>query len=136
MEDNEKLGLLLYRCHLKTQRVVNRSLGPIGVKLRHLWIMSVASESPKSQSELCKRTDLNVNVMVRLLDELESRGYVKRKTSANDARERNITITPRGHKVLNSGIDIGCAQYSVLMSSFGRSEITTFFALLNKFVAK
>ncbi len=48
-----------------------------------------------SQRMVCRQPDTT-----RLVDRLESLGYVKRTTSESDGRKRMITITPKGSQVL------------------------------------
>lgn len=50
-----------------------------------------------SQRLVCRQPDTT-----RLIDRLEGLGYVKREASDVDGRKRMITITPKGHEVLQA----------------------------------
>jgi DNA-binding MarR family transcriptional regulator len=57
------------------------------------------SEAPNRElrmAELANATDLSASRMTRLVDNLQSRGFVTKTTSASDARANVARLTPQG----------------------------------------
>ena len=77
--ERQRIGLLFYRCYLKSRRAIDKRIRPLHINLRHVWLMSLAQEHRYSQQEMSRLLDLNENVMVRLVDYLEELKYVRRE---------------------------------------------------------
>ena len=56
-----------------------------------------ASGDGVTQKDLAQRVGLDGSSLVRLLDILESRGWVERRTSDTDRRSKRIFLTEAGH---------------------------------------
>jgi DNA-binding MarR family transcriptional regulator len=55
------------------------------------------------QQELGATMGIDRSTMVSLIDQLESAGLAKRRPSATDRRAREVTITPKGRRLLERG---------------------------------
>lgn len=70
--------------------------------LRTYYVLVALSEDgPLSQQEVCDRIDIDRSDMVRLIDDLEGRGHVRRTRDLEDRRRYQLTLTPRGKKAVS-----------------------------------
>ena len=60
----------------------------------------VASNHGASQVELSKVLHINKATLVALIDSAESAGWLKRERSNTDRRRHEVTMTPKGEKVV------------------------------------
>ncbi|MDP1822608.1 MAG: MarR family transcriptional regulator [Archangium sp.] len=63
-------------------------------------LRELRSSGPISQVSLARATASDPSFMVRLLDDLEERGLVRRSRSKADRREMAVGLTPKGRKAL------------------------------------
>jgi DNA-binding MarR family transcriptional regulator len=81
------------------RRLDSELLPAVGISAtEHLTLMSL-SEAPQRQlrmSDLAGATALSASRMTRLIDELQSRGLVIRRASADDRRGNVACLTPAG----------------------------------------
>lgn len=95
----ENLGMLLKHVRSELVRALDQELAASGVELRfsqvhalkHLYWMG-----PMSAGELARSLDHDGGAMTRLLDQLEEKGYLKRKPDAHDRRALRIELTTSG----------------------------------------
>jgi DNA-binding MarR family transcriptional regulator len=89
-------------------RVGKAARGRLGERLARselrLWHMAVLAAltdfGPHSQRELSSRLSIDPSDMVKLLDELSTRGWVERTRDVADRRRIQVTITNQGRSAL------------------------------------
>ena len=64
-----------------------------GLCLREVWVIMTASSNNYSQKEVAEIVDINLNVMVRVVDRLEKKGWIVRKRNPTNRREYVLTLT-------------------------------------------
>jgi len=62
-------------------------------------LYEIAHADRPTASDVGRTLDLDAGYLSRLLRNFEKRGLISRKTSANDARQSHLALTPRGHKL-------------------------------------
>jgi DNA-binding MarR family transcriptional regulator len=78
-----------------------RRLAPIGVDPRtYAVLLALAASDGQSQRELSARLGIHRNVMVTVVDTLESRGLVKRLPHPEDRRAFAVTLTDKARDLL------------------------------------
>lgn len=77
----------------------NAVLRDLGFKTREYSILSTAATREVTQKELAAFLMLNPSQVVSLVDDLESRGLVRRTTSPHDRRAKLVVATPEGRRV-------------------------------------
>ncbi|MCC3332087.1 MarR family winged helix-turn-helix transcriptional regulator [Nocardia abscessus] len=78
-------------------------LAPIGLAPAHFGILShLAAADGRSQQELADLLHVHRNAMVRLVDELEERGLVRRSPHPSDRRAHAVHLTDHAHQVLEA----------------------------------
>ena len=71
------------------------------VHVREVAVLAICAErGPLSQRELSDVTGLNRTIMVKLVDDLESRNWVVRKRNPADRRSYALRVTATGHRAL------------------------------------
>jgi len=61
-------------------------------------IYEIASDTSPTASDIGRALDLDAGYLSRVLRNFEKRGLVERKTSAKDARQSHLALSPRGRK--------------------------------------
>jgi DNA-binding MarR family transcriptional regulator/GNAT superfamily N-acetyltransferase len=62
-------------------------------------LYEIAHADRPTASDVGRALDLDAGYLSRLLRYFEKRGLISRKTSANDARQSHLALTPRGRKL-------------------------------------
>jgi DNA-binding MarR family transcriptional regulator len=80
-----------------------RRLSALGLEPPHAGILRVVSSSGGiSQQALANRLDIFPSRLVALVDELEGRGLLERRSNAEDRRTYALQLTDKGRKTLES----------------------------------
>lgn len=88
---------LLVRAAALGSATANRGLARWGLKVRSYSILSVACSSTRpTQRELGDLLRMKPSQTVAVLDELEQRGLVERRTDPHDRRSKTVAPTPAG----------------------------------------
>ncbi len=61
-------------------------------------LYEIASRAAPTASDITRALDLDAGYLSRLLRNFERRGLIRRKTSARDARQSHLSLTPRGRR--------------------------------------
>lgn len=84
-----------------SSRVWKARLAKIGLEPREVMLFRhVALSEGRSQRELALAIGLPASRLVALVDRLEARGWIERRTSARDRRARALHLTPVGREAL------------------------------------
>jgi DNA-binding MarR family transcriptional regulator len=79
------------------RRAFERTLGPGGLRPRHLIALKLLSEQgPASQQALADSLSLDPSNVVGLLNELEERQLITRRRDSADRRRHIVELSPRG----------------------------------------
>lgn len=114
----ESLGVLLGLVRAEIVRAMEAELVAAGVNLRFtqfLIIKRLARLGPMSATELARSVELDGGAMTRQLDQLESKGYLRRCPHEQDRRTLRIELTDAGAALWQQLIDcnervLGVAQ--------------------------
>ncbi|HEX7339407.1 MAG TPA: MarR family transcriptional regulator [Rhodanobacteraceae bacterium] len=95
----ESLGILLSLVKSELVRALEQELAISGVGLRFNQVQALKRlqvQGPQGAGELARSMGYDNGAMTRLLDQLEEKGYLKRKPDPQDRRALRIELTPRG----------------------------------------
>ena len=99
--DRASFGSLLSRAARQWRRAADHRLAPFDLT-EATWLPLVhiarAPESPR-QKDLAASMSLDGSSVVRLLDNLEAAGLIRRKEGATDRRAKIILLTARGRAI-------------------------------------
>src|SRR5690242_1259387 len=83
------LGLLLRQAHWRVAAVMAEALRPLGVELRHFAVLIVLVDRGATvQRDLAAATGSDKAGIMRVVDDLESKGLAVRKAVPGDRRAR------------------------------------------------
>lgn len=94
---SSRLGFMLQRAASDAGRLATTKLQPLGIDPRHHAVLALIVElGPLSQQDLADLLHVDRSTMVALIDDLESRRYVRRQRSPHDRRAYAIHPTVAG----------------------------------------
>ena len=86
------------RVRRHTKDEVERALNNQGATMREFWILNCVTEQSVSQTQLAELLAIDASDMVRLIDSLETHGWVTRERDPKDRRRQIVTPTKKGSK--------------------------------------
>lgn len=86
------------RVRRHTKDEVERTLAAHNATMREFWILTCVAERPCSQTQLSELLAIDASDMVRLIDSLETHGWVKRERDPKDRRRQIVSPTKKGGK--------------------------------------
>ena len=101
----ESPSFQLERLRRRTRDAVESQISAKHVSLREYWVLScLMSTDATSQSALCEVLAYDASDMVRLVDALEKKGWVKRERDSKDRRRQIVRATKRGRRQQDSAL--------------------------------
>ncbi|MDD2583260.1 MAG: MarR family transcriptional regulator [Desulfuromonadaceae bacterium] len=84
------------------RRAVDERLQPFGLtEATWLPLLHVArNKMPLRQKDLAESVGIECSTLVRLIDALDQAGLIKRLPDDDDRRARTLSLTPRGHMLV------------------------------------
>ena len=86
-------------CYEKLRRIADTALGPLKLNLREASALAISCHSRLSQVHLATRLELHPNAIVKIVDTLQRRGYVKRERNPENRREYVVVCTQKGKEM-------------------------------------
>jgi DNA-binding MarR family transcriptional regulator len=103
-EVTEFAGQLFFRLWRASHTRVAEALESIGLSPALFGLLNViGARDGAIQQELGAAMGIDPSTMVALIDALESAGLARRRPLPTDRRAREVTITPKGRRVLERG---------------------------------
>lgn len=99
------LGVLLGLAYTAFVDDLNASLKKSGFDDLGRWygyVFRALDAEPLSSSALARRLGMTNQGMMKIVDEMEARGYVERTPDAVDGRVKRLRLAPRGRKALRA----------------------------------
>jgi DNA-binding MarR family transcriptional regulator len=101
VEIAEFAGQLFFRLWRASHTQVAEALQTIGLTPALFGVLNVlGARDGAIQQELGSAMGIDPSTMVSLIDQLESAGLAKRRPHPQDRRARQVSITPKGRRVL------------------------------------
>lgn len=94
------VSYLLWQATLRVQERIAVALAPLGLRVPHHSVLRVLAEGPYTQVALADFLHADRMTMVRLIDDLERAGLVRRNPNARDRRAYDVTLTTEGQAIL------------------------------------
>jgi DNA-binding MarR family transcriptional regulator len=99
------LGFLLVRIGEAVDRDFVTSLTDLGLKPRHLRLLVLVDRAGELyQRELAGQLGMDPGNLVGILDSLEADGLVARTRGVGDRRQRLVSLTPSGRRLLSRAL--------------------------------
>jgi DNA-binding MarR family transcriptional regulator len=108
---------------VKEARRISGALGDDGLRSTHLSVLAwIADAGPTSQKQISDGLHIDPSDLVSLLDDLENRGYAKRRRDTRDRRRYAVEITADGMTALRHRLDVADALQDVLFEPLSARE--------------
>lgn len=87
------------RVRRATKDEVEKALAQLGTTMREFWVLTCTLTHAASQTQLSELLAIDASDMVRLIDSLETHGWVTRERDPKDRRRQIIIPTKKGSKM-------------------------------------
>ena len=95
-------------------------------------LLKLDNGSARTPSDFCRSLNYDPGSMTRLLDRIESKGFIRRVRSAEDRRSVELELTDKGKELCPQLIPILVDLNNRLLSGFSSSEVRTLEELLKR----
>ena len=130
------IGFLLAQLGGQSSKRWSERLDPLGLEPREVMVFRfVALAEGRSQSEVARAIGLPASRIVALVDRLEERGWIERRTSADDRRTHALHVTPSGRAVIDQLAAISTEHEADLARGLTAPERATLLELLGRIAA-
>jgi DNA-binding MarR family transcriptional regulator len=133
---NPGLGFLLSQIGGQSSKAWTERLDRLGLEPREVMLFRfVALAEGRSQSEVARAIGLPASRIVALVDRLEERGWVERRTSSDDRRTHALHVTPSGHALIAQIAAVSAEHEADLARGLTTEEQATLLKLLGRIAA-
>lgn len=133
MSQDEEIGMLTNKTNRKMLRFLNSKLQKYDITPEQ-WnvLLSLSKEEKVNQKQLSKKVDKDQATLVRILDILEKKELVERKSSREDRRAFFIDVTDKGRELVNKLIPFISGIFEQMLNNISIEEIDTYRKVLMK----
>ena len=112
-----------------------RAESRFGLSGAQLFVLQALRDGSSSTiNELGERTYTHQSSVSAVVTNLEEAGLISRARSGSDARRREVRITPKGRKILNTRIELGQSRLVAGIAKLPNQERRLLAALLERLV--
>jgi DNA-binding MarR family transcriptional regulator len=116
---------------------MDAALKDIGISSQQMGILlSLTRGIATTPFELSKLLSIDTGLMTRMLDKLESKGFLERSRSVDDRRVVNLTLTDKGKEVAARIPEIAPQVLNARLKKFTKAEFEELRRLLRKFIGE
>ncbi len=135
-EPMRSIGFLIKRCGaLMTQVAERRFEGQPISFTQWLGLMKLRYHAHLSATQLSAEIGHDMGALTRVVDGLESAGFVRRERSRQDRRAVEITLTAAGRRQVEARIQVLVDAMNELVETFSHSEVDTLIGLMQRMLA-
>ncbi|WP_234122017.1 MarR family winged helix-turn-helix transcriptional regulator [Clostridium hydrogenum] len=133
MSQDEEIGMLTNKTNRKMLRFLNSKLQKYDITPEQ-WnvLLSLSKEEKVNQKQLSQKVDKDQATLVRILDILEKKELVERKSSKEDRRAFFIDVTDKGRELVNRLIPFISGTFEQMLNGISIEEIDTYRKVLMK----
>ena len=136
MRQGQGVAFLASQVGALSSRMWNEVVEGIGLDSRSAMLLwNVALDEGRSQRQLAAAVHLPPSRIVEMVDALEARGWIERRTTAEDRRTRELHLTAKGRKAVDQIVEAGTAHEERFTAGLDRDERAALAALLAKLAA-
>ena len=129
----DSIGYTLRRAQGVVYADLNDALARISLRPLQFTLLLMVAENPgSSQSGVCEALGMQKANCVPTMSELERRGYIIRRKSANDARSYELHITNKGKRILQRAGEVQSMHEQRLIERIGVDGREQLLRLLGK----
>ena len=122
------LGFLLVRIAEVVDRAFVAALAELGLKARHLRLLVLIDRaSGLNQRDLARQLGMDPGNLISVLDMLEDQGLLKRPSDPADRRQRLVTLTAKGRRVLAKALRATAAVEEQIFKGLPEAEADAYY---------
>jgi DNA-binding MarR family transcriptional regulator len=133
----DSIGLALTQARNMITAEMDAALKDIDISSQQMGILlSLTRGIATTPFELSKLLGIDTGLMTRMLDKLESKGFLERSRSVDDRRVVNLTLTDKGKEVAARIPEIAPQVLNARLKKFTKAEFEELRRLLSKFIGE
>lgn len=130
-------GHAIRRLHQISVGIFLQETGELGVTpVQYAVLQTVGNQPGIDQRTLARNIALDASTTGGVVDRLEARGWLERKTAPEDRRARRLALTLAGEQALCDTIPVMLRAQEHILAPLNEDQRTTFMALLHLLVTQ
>lgn len=130
-------GHAIRRLHQISVGVFLQEAGDLGITpVQYAALQTVGNQPGIDQRTLARNIALDASTTGGVVDRLEARGWLGRKTSTEDRRARQLTLTLSGEQALRDAVPVMLRAQEQILAPLTESQRATFMELLQVLVTQ
>ncbi len=132
-ELNTHIGYFARRFQVWIFQDLLRELATAEIRISHYSVLAIIAANPGlAQSEVAEAVGIEPARLVRVLDELERRGWIQRMRSATDRRSHALFLTPEGQKAFARVKDLARRHEDRVIERLGATKYGSLMRMLKE----
>ncbi len=132
---DQQPGHNIRRLHQISVGIFLQELGELGITpVQYAALQTVANHPGIDQRTLARTIALDTSTTGGVVDRLESRGCLERRTSPEDRRARQLLLTDAGHRMLAEAVPAMLRVQDQILAPLGERQRAEFMKLLRLLV--
>jgi DNA-binding MarR family transcriptional regulator len=130
-------GHAIRRLHQISVGIFLQEAGDLGVTpVQYAALQVVGNQPGIDQRTLARNIALDASTTGGVVDRLEARGWLERKTSTEDRRARQLSLTLSGEQALRDSVPVMLRAQEQILAPLNEEQRHTFMALLQLLVTQ
>lgn len=130
-------GHAIRRLHQISVGIFLQEAGDLGVTpVQYAALQTVGNQPGIDQRTLARNIALDASTTGGVVDRLEARGWLERKTSTEDRRARQLSLTLSGEQALRDSVPVMLRAQEQILAPLNEEQRNTFMALLQLLVTQ
>ena len=131
----QHFGYCFTKSALRLRKLLSDGLEDVGIQLPQMGLMIILSKSgPMNQLSLGEEMAIDKATMVKVLDQMEDSGVVRRRTDPADRRVKLVELTPKGRNLLPKMQKMRDQVEAKFLSCLSKAEATELRRLITKLI--
>jgi DNA-binding MarR family transcriptional regulator len=134
---DQQPGHAIRRLHQISVGIFLQEAGDLGVTpVQYAVLQTVGNQPGIDQRTLARNIALDASTTGGVVDRLEVRGWLERKTSPDDRRVRQLSLTLSGEQALRETVPVMLRAQEHILAPLDESQRRTFMELLQRLVTQ
>jgi len=130
-------GHAIRRLHQISVGIFLQEAGDLGITpVQYAALQTVGNQPGIDQRTLARNIALDASTTGGVVDRLEARGWLERKTSTEDRRARQLALTLSGEQALRDAVPVMLRTQERILAPLSESQRHTFMELLQRLVTQ
>lgn len=130
-------GHAIRRLHQISVGIFLQEAGDLGVTpVQYAALQTVGNQPGIDQRTLARNIALDASTTGGVVDRLEARGWLERKTSTEDRRARQLSLTLSGEQALRDAVPVMLRAQEQILAPLNEEQRHTFMALLQLLITQ